>query len=245
MGRPREPRGLVRDRGSRVIVQEPPYDMVALFSDLEMQQLFERLIERGQTGRDCTRPFRWRSLRDPRRDTVWREPDRSLAPFLRMDCRLLIVWDHQGSGFEARPNSEIEDMAVQRLAGAGVPQDRVLAVALQPELEVAFLPAWPKVKRVVAEQRRVAPPEDAAILLDARKSATKLRIPEDFDVALARHPKEIFEALVRLVRLRRAPDLYTRIGEKASLRALKSESAILRIAMAISSWFPPSGVEAE
>ena len=76
-------------------------------------------------------------------------------------------------------------------------------------------------------------------------SASKLRIPEDFDAALARHPKEIFEALVRLMRLRRAPDLYTRIGEKASLRALKRESAILRIATAISSWFPPSGVEAE
>ena len=228
-----------------MIVQDPPYDMVALFSDLEMQKLFERLIERGQTGRDCTRPFRWRSLRDPRRDTVWREPDRPLTPFLKTDCRLLIVWDHQGSGFEARPSSEIEDMAVQRLVGAGIPQERVLAVAFQPELEVAFLPAWPKVKRVVAEQRRVSPPEDAAVLLDARKSASKLRIPEDFDAALARYPKEIFEALVRLVRLRRAPDLYTRIGEKASLRALKRESAILRIATAISSWFPPSGVEAE
>lgn len=245
MDRAREPRGLVRDRGSRVIVQEPPYDMVALFSDLEMQKLFERLIERGQTGRDCTRPFRWRSLRDPRRDTVWREPDRPLAPFLRMDCRLLIVWDHQGSGFEARPSSEIESMAVQRLAGAGIPQDRVLAVAFQPELEVAFLPAWSRVKRVVADQRKISPPEDSAILLDARESAPKLRIPEDFDAALARYPKEIFEALVRLVRLRRAPDLYTRIGDKASLRALKSESAILRIATTISSWFPPSAEDVE
>ncbi len=226
-----------------MIVQEPPYDMVALFADLEMLRLFEQLIERGQTGRDCTRPFRWWRFRDPRRDTVWREPDRPLAPFLQQDCRFLIVWDHQGSGFETRPSSEVEAMAVERLTGVGVPRGRVLAVAFQPEVEIAFSAAWHKVKRVVAEQRSVAPPEDLEILRNARNSAPKLRISEDFDAALAHHPKELFEALVRLVHLRRAPSLYTRIGEKASLRALKSESAILRIANAISSWFPP-GVEA-
>lgn len=240
MDRTREPRGFVRDRGSRVIVQEPPYDMVALFSDLEMQKLFEQLIERGQTGRDCTRPFRWRSLRDPRRDTVWREPDRPLTPFLRMDCRLLIVWDHQGSGFEARPSAEVEEMAVQRLVESGIPQERVFAVAFQPELEAAFLPAWPKVKRVVAEQRGISPPEDSAIVMDARRFSPRLRVPEDFGAALPRYPKELFEALVRLVRLRRSPDLYIRIGEKVSLRTFKGEPAILRIAKAISSWFPPS-----
>lgn len=45
-----------------MIVREPPYDLVALFSDSEMQKLFEALIERGQAARDCTRPFRWRSI---------------------------------------------------------------------------------------------------------------------------------------------------------------------------------------
>jgi len=223
-----------------VIVQEPPYDLVALFSDLEMQKLFEKLIERGQTGRDCTRPFRWRSLRDPRRDTVWREPDRPLITFLRMDCRFLVVWDHQGSGFEGRNRSEIEDLAISRLEATGVARERVLAVAFDPELEVAFRMAWPKVKRVVAEQREISPPEDAIILAEARRSAPRLRIPEDFDLALSLYPKELFEALVRLVRLRRSPDLYLRIGERVSLRALKGESALSRIATAISSWFPPT-----
>jgi hypothetical protein len=222
-----------------MIVEEPPYDLVALFSDLEMQKLFERLIERGQTGRDCTRPFRWRSLRDPRRDTVWREPERPLAPFLRTDCRFLIVWDHQGSGFEERPHEEVEGLALKRLVDVGVSADRILAVALDPELEVSFRTAWPKIKRLVAEPRGIPAPEDAAILAEAARRAPRLRIPDDIYAALASRPKELFEALVRLVRLRRSPDLYTKIGGRVSLRALKSEPALARVASSISLWFPP------
>jgi len=152
----------------------------------------------------------------------------------------LIVWDHQGSGYEARPHEVVESLALRRLADAGIPEDRILAVAFDPELEIAFRkPAWQKIKRVVAEPRRTPPPGDAAILEESRRLAPRLRIPDDFDAALARHPKELFEALVRLVRLRRSPDLYIRIGERVSLQALKREAALARIAKAISSWFPP------
>jgi hypothetical protein len=56
-------------------------------------------------------------------------------------------------------------------------------------------------------------------------------------------PKELFEALIRLLRLRRSPPLYARIGERVSLRALKGEVALARIAAAIASWFPPASGE--
>lgn len=222
-----------------MIVEEPPYDLIVLVADVEMEKLLRELIERGQTGRDCTRSFRWRSLRDPRRDTVWREPDRPLTTFLKMDCRFLIAWDHQGSGFETRPRETVEDLAVKRLNEVGVQPDRVLAVAFDPELEISFRTAWSKIKRVVSEQRGISAPDDVAILAEARRLAPRLPIPGDFDAALARFPKELFESLVRLVRLRRSPDLYTRIGRRVSLRALKSEAALSRVATAISSWFPP------
>ena len=78
-----------------MIVRDPPYDLVALFSDLDMQKLFEELVERGQEpGRRCARRFRWRSLRDPRRDTVWSQPERVLLPFIGTGCSFLIAWDH-------------------------------------------------------------------------------------------------------------------------------------------------------
>lgn len=222
-----------------MIVEEPPYDLVALFSDSDMQKLIERSIERGQEQRSCTRPFRWRSLRDPRRDTVWREPDRALQVFLRTDCRFLIVWDHQGSGSEIRTLEEVETRAVGRLTTFGVPEDRVLAVAFNPELEISFRRVWPKVKRVISERRGMDAPEDSVILDEARKHLSRLQIPETFEEALARNPKELFEALIRLVRLRQSPSLYEDIGNRVSLRGLKAEQVLSRIAVAITAWFPP------
>ena len=225
-----------------MIVQEPPYDLIVLASDAEMKSLLERLIERGQTGRSCTRPFRWRCLRDPRRDTVWREPHRPLALFLEMDCAFLVVWDHQGSGREDHQPEDLESEAVQRLTDHGVARDRVLAVAFAPELEISWRPAWPRVKQIVAEERREEPPDDLTILAAAQRANPRLRIPDEFDTALARYPKELFEALVRLLRLRRSPPLYAKLGERVSLRAVKREPALARIANAISNWLPPQAV---
>jgi hypothetical protein len=223
-----------------LIVVEPPYDLVALFSDLEMQKLFEVLLERGQiAGRSCARSFRWRSLRDPRRDTVWTQPERPLAPFLRMECRFLIVWDHQGSGTEDESPSQVEDRVVARLESAGIEADSVLAVALDPELECLFRSVWPKVKSTVAKERRVAPPEDSLILAEAQRSVPRLQWSKEFGEALDENPKEIFEALVRLVKLRRAAPLYAKVAGQVSLPLVKKESAAERIALRISSWFPP------
>ena len=222
-----------------MIVEEPPYDLIALFSDSEMKGLLEKLIERGQAGRNCTRPFRWRSLRDPRRDTVWREPDRPLSLFLKMNCSFLIVWDHQGSGREDRDPADVEAEAVSNLVQAGVPRDRVLAVALDPEVEIAWRPVWSKVKQLVADERQIEPPSDARILAEAQRAKPRLRIPDDFETALGRFPKELFEALVRLLRLRRNPPLYGKLGRAVSLRAVKREAALARIADAISTWLPP------
>jgi hypothetical protein len=223
-----------------MIVVEPPYDLVALFSDLDMQKLFEPLIERGQTGRGCTRPFRWRSLRDPQRDTVWREPERPLAPFMKTGCRFLIVWDHHGSGYEARLPEEVEGLALKRLTDVGVSAERILAVALNPELEISFRKTWQNIKRVVAEFHGIPAPDDSAILAKARRLVPRLRIPTELDAALAQYPKELFEALVELLNLRRRADLYVRIGERVSIPAFKREAVLSRIAKTISHWFPPA-----
>jgi hypothetical protein len=222
-----------------MIVEQPPYELVALFSDSDMQKLVERLIERGQERRNCTRSFRWRSLRDPRRDTVWREPDRDLQLFFGTDCRFLIVWDHQGSGSETLTSEEIEARVLDRLTTFGVPEDRVLAVAFNPELEISFRRVWSRVKRVVSDRRGTDTPEDTVILDEARKHLPRLHFPENFEEAFARNPKELFEALIRLVRLRQSPALYEEIGARVSLQGFKAERALARIASAIASWFPP------
>lgn len=229
-----------------MIVTEPPYDLVALFADLDMQKFFEGLIERGQVpARGCAREFRWRSLRDPRRDTVWREPERALAPFLKTDARFLIVWDQHGSGLEQKSPAEVESGVVRRMARLGVDSDRVVAVALRPELECLLQPIWGRVKEIVSSQRRQhGVPDDARVLEEARR-LTPAPIPDDFDVALERKPKEVFEGLVSgILRLRRSAPLYARIASEISLPAVKKNPAAGRVAERIASWFPPpSAVE--
>lgn len=224
-----------------MIVSEPPYDLVALFADLDMQQFFEGLIERGQVPRrGCAREFRWRSLRDPRRDTVWRQPERALAPFLKTGSRFLIVWDHQGSGIENKPAAEVERKVVERLTGLGVDRDRVMALALRPELECLLQPVWERVKEIVSGQRpQQAVPEDARILAEARR-LTSEALPDDFKGALESYPKEVFEGLVKgIARLRRSAPLYGKIASEVSLPQLKGNPAAKEVAERISSWFPP------
>jgi hypothetical protein len=222
-----------------MIVQEPPYDLVALFSDLEMQKLFEAWVERGQQpGRRCAREFRWRSLRDPRRDTVWSQPERALQPFFQFSCRFLIVWDHHGTGLEISAPEDVEAQVIQRLTRVDVPAERILAVALEPELERLFVPIWQKVKSLISGERDMDPPEDAAILGKAKEVSKAVRSAADFDDLLALNPKEAFEALVRLVRLRRAAPLYQKIGANTSLPTVKRDETAARIASTLRDWFP-------
>jgi hypothetical protein len=226
-----------------LIVSEPPYDLVALFADLEMQKLVEAALERGQIpARGCMRPIRWRSLRDPRRDPVWREPDRSLGPFLTAECRFLIAWDHHGSGEEGRPVAEVEEAVCGTLTLRNIPRDRILAVAFEPELEIVLRPVWRRVVQIMAEERGVPVPDDGKVLSRARRSASGASIPEGevFAEVLERHPKELFQALLHELRLRRSAPLYQKVGERVSLGGLKRESAVLRIAETVAGWFPPS-----
>lgn len=229
-----------------MIVQEPPYDLVALFSDLDMEKLLEQLIERGQEdGRGCLRSLRWRSLRHPGRDQVWQAPQETLRPFVAPGTCFILAWDHAGSGGERETSERAESVAARRVVeGLGVTADRVLAVAFAPEVECLLKPTWTRVKAVVAQKRRVEAPKDVEILARLRtllrRSNQRLEPDESFQDALARYPKETFEALVLTLRLRRAPPLYAEIGRSVSLPMVKRESAADRIATFLRSWFPPA-----
>jgi hypothetical protein len=154
------------------------------------------------------------------------------------------MWDRHGSGREDAGAYNLEEQVVARLEKLGVARDRVLAVALNPELECLFRKAWSRVKEIVVAERGCAVPGDAEILAEARRANPRLwpvgkgELEDELEEGLVAHPKELFEALVRLVRLRRTAPLYERIGAQVSLRALKKVDEALRVAKALSSWFP-------
>jgi len=88
----------------------------------------------------------------------------------------------------------------------------------------------------------MAAPDDTAILAQVREEARRRRfqlaIPEDLEQAIAIAPKELFEAVVRLVRLRRSAPLYQRVGQGVSLPGVKRDPTAARIAGTIAEWFP-------
>jgi hypothetical protein len=221
-----------------VIVTDPPYDLVALFADAEMQQFVERVIERGQQ-RKCLRSFRWRSLRDPRRDPMCHRPHAVLQPYLAGTARLLLLWDHEGSGWERRSPPEAESEVGRLLAQNGVGQERILAIAFQPEFEAALVPAWPAVKTVLARRRDVPAPSDEQVL-DFAQSRSPDPAGSTFAECLAQRPKELLHAVTRRLGLRVSPALFGWLAHDLSIPALKVPgSCFARLAGQLVAWFPP------
>jgi hypothetical protein len=214
-----------------MIVDEPPYELVALFADEDARRFVMRIIERGQQ-RKCLRPFRWRAIRDARRDTVARVAETVLRPFSRdAACRYLVMWDRDGSGREAESALVAQDKVVSAMAGAGIDRERVTAVCLEPELETVLAPVWTSALRMLAARRGRSPPPDAEILAHLGPGAMQ--------EWLLAHPKETLDAALRVLNLRHSPALFEDIGEQVSIPDLKAAVAVERFTSALLRWFPP------
>lgn len=220
-----------------MIVDAPPYDLVALFADKDAELLFERIIERGQE-RGCIRQLRWRSLRDARRDAaVARDPGRSLQPFIGKERKLLVVWDHEGSGRERDTPQLVAEGAVQSLVRRGAARSDVLCVALVPELEVVIMPVWDRLGRALVEGRGAAPSDPMVarrLGLDSVEALTEAR---------RLRPKEAFQALVGAAGLRWSARLFEQLGQALSIPGLKGAAEIERITTQLQAWFPSPAPE--
>jgi hypothetical protein len=220
-----------------VIVQEPPYDMVALFADHDAKEFFDALIERGQE-RQCLARIRWRSLRDPRRDPFVQHPVRSLGPFTKsQDVRFLIVWDYDGAGMSTGPEAT-EVAVLDEFQRSGVSRERVLAISMVPEVEILLAPVWQSAMTVLAAERNSAAPSPEDVLRYAHKLDEL--VPEDFILALERKPKELLRGALRALQLRPSAALYRKLGQELSIPSIKSADTAARIARTLQSWFPPA-----
>ena len=215
-----------------MIVDEPPYELVALFADEDARRMMMKVIERGQTS-GCIRAIRWRALRDPRRDTVARAAGAVLRPFRRDDrCRYAVLWDRHGSGWETESAPAAESTVIDDMVRAGFAVERVFALCLEPELEVTLIPAWSRVLDLLAQQRRRAAPTDEEML-------SELLGDTSIQARLQTQPKEVLEAALRVLNLRHSPALFDVLGEKLSIPSLKQGDGIGRLTAALVAWFPP------
>jgi hypothetical protein len=222
-----------------MIVEEPPYDLVVLFADADAQEFFKTLVERGPR-QGCMRAIRWRPLRDPRRDaSTWRNAAGTLGPFISGGAKLVVIWDHEGSGREDRAPEDVERDVKVSLVAAGAIEQAIEAVALVPELEGVLVPAWDRVVGLLAEQRERPVPQEEALLRRLRANLGQ-NAPEAIEVALRTRPKELLEAVVDLLQLRLHPKLYGRLANGLSLPRIKLGATAKRLSERLEEWFPPA-----
>lgn len=221
-----------------MIVEEAPYDLVVLFADQDAKLMFERVIERGQQ-RGCIRALRWRSLRDPRRDAaVAQDPARVLEPFFGGRSKVMVVWDHDGSGREGEPPASVEAAATRALTRRGFVAADVLCVALVPELEAVLMPLWDRVAQALVQRRRAPAPSDAAVAgrLARRHGVDASLGLEHFKQSM---PKEAWLALVVEAGRQPSARLFEELGDELSIPALKATPAVDRVTKQLQAWFPP------
>ena len=221
-----QPRRPLRLRCARMIVDDPPYELIVLFADEDARRLVMGLIERGQERR-CLRPFRWRAIRDPRRDAVVKAPDAALRPFVgRAEHRFVVLWDHSGCGRDAEPSEAVEK-DVEAIAGPGGRPGRSrrghrlhAGARGRPGPSVST-----RVVEVLSERRGVQCPPDAQWLAALG--------PEPLSEQLASKPKEVFDTLLRFLNLRHSAEVFEWLAMKTSIPVLKSGHAIGRISDAL------------
>lgn len=203
-------------------------DLFVLTADADTLAVFESLLDRPSAL--GIRPVQFAVDRHPFRDPgmikdgpelirrqVWKEEFR----------KVLLVWDHEGSGCERRKRPEQAQREIQDRLDGFTWQDRSGAVVIVPELEEWL---WRDRKTLLAYLGLTA----AQLQSLAAKLVTR-KIPDP----AATKPKELLEvACHRTGRGRLLPDDFRQVAAKANLSSWQSSSSFQSVMKMLREWFP-------
>lgn len=196
---------------------EPP-ELVLLLADQDTRRFVEAVIDRGMERR-CLPPIKIEYVIDPMKDSsVVRRADVSLRPFARRPWpRVVVIWDHHGSGREREPSENVEKDVLALVERTGIPRDHILPLAIDPELEVLLQPVWDTVLDALRGIGSHPPPGEA------------------FD---AHDPKTSLENAALMARVKLAPHVFKALGSRVSIPALKQSSIGGQLSSQLEGWFP-------
>jgi len=215
-------------------------ELIVLVPCVATNKFFDAIIRRG-IERSCMRKTtRYRVIRDTMRDCLIREPERLLGAYFGHARSFLVLWDHHGSG--ATTPEVGEDTVRQRLR-KDVPEDNLLAVAIDPELEAILVAVYPRCREWLVHKSQKAGPTDDAIL---RKTCSILRadhpgnsLPDSIEDAQQRTPKELFKATAILTVGRYSEALVEELAATLSISQFKSMPTFRRVTDWLQAQFPP------
>lgn len=201
-------------------------DLVALVPGKDDRETLAGLIEARQPSL-AIRPIRAEVLVHPRRDPgCFHEAPALLQTFQRRAQRALVLFDHEGSGQENRPASELERDLEARLATYGWP-DRAKVIVIEPELEIWVWSNSPQVELAVGWHGRR--PGLRRWLADNNYWPAGQPKPA--------RPKECLDAALRAGGVRRSSSIFRQLAETVGLERCQ-DSKFLQLKRLLALWFP-------
>lgn len=204
-------------------------DLLVITADADTRVVMQAVLSRPQSL--GIRPLTFDVRRHDGRDSgVFRDGPELVRNDKPQYARLLLLWDHHGSGQERRLSPEESAADVQGRLNSVTWKDRSAANVLVPELEEwlwhcpAAIGAWIK-------------ENDAT--LDAWQEEFARASNRPLDEVHRHHPKELLHFVCRKSRQRiPVPRDYESIAQGASLTAWRSSPSFNRLVVQIQGWFP-------
>lgn len=207
-------------------------DLFVLTADADAEAFISTVLSRHEAL--GVRPLAFEVRRFPGRDPGMVKEGPEIARRLvdkREYARLVLVWDHQGSGWHQREPADAVRLVEVRLHGVTW-ESRSAAVVVVPELEEWLWHCQP------ALARRLNMPLGEFETLVSRLAAKRYGSIVD---ARRRAPKELFKDVL-WSRERRGPLLedFEALGAAANLDHLSVSETFGRLRGILRHWFPPA-----
>jgi len=201
-------------------------DLVVVVADKDMEQTMNGLLARPQSIH--IRSVTCKIHPHPAHDAGCRTGG---VAFLRAFCNqyehALLMFDREGSGWENREASDIENGLEKQLAKNGWQDDRAAVIVLDPELEIWVWSDSPEVDRIMGWSGRIPALRDWLVdegFLDTREGKPG-------------RPKESFRAALKEKRKQPSAALFKQMAESVSFRRC-TDRAFQKLTAKLREWFP-------
>ena len=202
-------------------------DLVALVADKDMEHTLAGLLSRPQAL--GIRPIRFDVFVHPEHDPGCALRGVTfLSHFAEQYGYGLLMFDHEGSGRESNPVTELRE-SLDRDFSDSPWGERARTIVLSPELETWVWSESPHVDDVTGWKGRR--PRLRRWLVDNGWL--------DAESIKPAHPKEAFQAALRKAGRARSSSLYQRLAERVSVQQC-TDSAFQQLKSTLQHWFPPT-----
>lgn len=198
-------------------------NILFLVADKNMEFLLKGLLPRIPYTENI-KPFDFRIIIHPERDPgIIKSSNEILRPFFKMYNYSVVILDHSGCGVEKKDRSEIESELEFKLSTTGWDK-RCCAISIFPELENWLWVNNHRIKEAISWENPLS--IDEWLESNGWKEVSHKK---------PFHPKEAFEAVLRVSRTPRSSSIYKEISSKAGYRYCQ-DPAFWKLIETIKKW---------